>query len=358
MRQHHRIRTNAGASVSETTRITIADIAREAGVSTATVDRVLNNRDGVRAPTRGRVLNVARRMGYSDGVLSGPVPDARPVTLDFVLPGGSKAFMDLYAQNLQNQGLLAAGEVSVRIHRFDGIDPFALARTLERIGDATDGVGVVAVDHPVVRETIRTLAARGVPVLTLISDIAGLPTVGYIGIDNRAGGRLAGYLLGRFMPPDRTEIALFTGSLSYRGHEEREMGFRHLIAEDFPQLRVVEFREVAENSDRAREETRALLATRPGLGGIYNIGGGLRGIADALVEAGREREIVLIGHELTAANRRYLLDGTLDAVIDQNPRVQAREAIERLRQAASGQDVRDWISIRTQVIFRENVPEI
>jgi LacI family transcriptional regulator len=193
--------------------------------------------------------------------------------------------------------------------------------------------------------------------LTLISDLTGLPTVGYIGIDNRAAGRLAGYLLGRLMPPGRTEIALFTGSLSYRGHEEREMGFRHLIAEDFPALGIVEFREVGEDSDRARAETRALLATRPALGGVYNIGGGLRGIADALEAAGRAREIVFVGHDLTEPVRRYVLDGTVDAVIDQNPRVQAREAIERLRRAALGQDVRDWIAMRTQVIFRENVPD-
>lgn len=342
--------------MTEMLRITIADIAREAGVSTATVDRVLNNREGVRAPTRGRVLGVAQRLGYSEG--GAAETDVRQVALDFVIPGGSKAFMDLFAAHLGEQGPMAAGPVTLRVHRFAGIDPVALAETIERVAPGSDGVGVVAVDHPVVREALRRVIARGVPVLTLISDIAGLPTIGYIGIDNRAAGRLAGYLLGRLMPPGRTEVALFTGSHSYRGHEEREAGFRHLLAEDFPDLRIVEFREVAENSDRSRAETRELLATRPALGGVYNIGGGLRGISDALTEAGRGREIVFIGHELTEATRRYLIEGTVDAIIDQNPRVQAREAIERLRRAALGQDVRDWIGIRTQVIFRENVPDI
>jgi LacI family transcriptional regulator len=279
------------------------------------------------------------------------------VTLDFVIPEGSRAFMDLFAQHVTNQGLLAGPGVTVRVRRFAGIDPVALAATLERAAEESDGIGVVPVDHPLVREAIRAVAARGVKVLTLMSDLSGLPTVGYIGIDNRAAGRLAGYLLGRLMPPGRTEVALFTGSLSYRGHEEREMGFRSLIAEEFPRLSVVEFREVGDDSARAFAETRALLATRPDLGGIYNIGGGLRGIADALEEAGRALEVVFVGHELTEAIRRYLLRGTVDAVIDQNPRVEAREAIERLRRAALGQDVRDWIGVRTQVIFRENVPD-
>ena len=70
--------------------------------------------------------------------------------------------------------------------------------------------------------------------MTLVSDIAHAPRLGYVGIDNRNAGRLAGHLLGRFVPGSAGEVALFAGSLSYRGHEEREMGFRHILAEDFP----------------------------------------------------------------------------------------------------------------------------
>ena len=178
------------------------------------------------------------------------------MALDFVIPGGSKAFMDLFAGHLANQGLLAAGPVDRSGAPLRGHRPVRAGGTLERVAPGSDGVGVVPVDHPVVREAARAIAARGVPVLTLISDIAGLPTVGYIGIDNRAAGRLAGYLLGRLMPPGRAEIALFTGSLSYRGHEEREMGFRHLIAEEFPRL---SHRRVP----RGRRELATARATRP-----------------------------------------------------------------------------------------------
>ena len=45
-------------------RSTLTDIAREAGVSPATVDRVLNNRPGVRARTREIVIEMAQRLGY------------------------------------------------------------------------------------------------------------------------------------------------------------------------------------------------------------------------------------------------------------------------------------------------------
>ena len=96
-----------------------------------------------------------------------------------------------------------------------------------------------------------------------MSDIANAPRFAYVGIDNRNAGRLAGHLLGRFVPGSTGEVALFAGSFSYRGHEEREMGFRHILAEDFPNLRIVELREVRDDLERSYAEAAALLAARP-----------------------------------------------------------------------------------------------
>ena len=74
------------------------------------------------------------------------------------------------------------------------------------------------------------------------------------------------------LPGSTGEVALFAGSLSYRGHEKREMGFPHILAEDFPHFRVVELREVRDDPKvRSYAEARALLAARSQLRGIYNI---------------------------------------------------------------------------------------
>ena len=67
--------------------------------------------------------------------------------------------------------------------------------------------------------------------------------------------------------------------------------------------------------------------------GIYNIGAGNSGIGQALHEFSRQKSIIFIGHELTDHSKTLLLTGTMDAVIDQNPRVEAREAIAMLTYA-------------------------
>jgi LacI family transcriptional regulator len=338
-------------------RSTLIDIAREAGVSAATVDRVLNNRAGVRSRTREIVIETAQRLGYiSPG--SSPARAASEVArLDFVLPMGTNPYIKLLRQQFETQGA-ARADLDVRVHSIEGFNPDTLARTLRELTGQTQGVGLIALDHPTVREAIRGLSASGAKVVTIATDILHVPRIAYVGIDNRQAGRLAGYIVGRFLgTAEPKKVALFAGSLSYRGHEEREMGFRHILAEEFPNLSIVELREMRDDRDKAYSEAAALLDRYDDLAGIYNIGAGNQGIARALKERGRARSVVFVAHEATEGNKALLLDGTIDAVIDQNARVEVREALNILSSSIRGQ-IPELHLPRLQIVFKENIPEM
>lgn len=353
-------------------RPTISVIAREAGMSTATVDRVLNDRDGVRGKTRDRVLAIANRLGY---FVPGAEAASQDVRVDFVLPAGTNSFMTALGRHLLEEAA-ARPDVQARLHLIEGFDANKLARKLYELREQTQAVGLVGLDHPQVRDAIMALRDSGVHVSTLVSDIPISARLGYVGIDNRAAGRLAALLLGRFLPQHtERKVAVFVGSLAYRGHEEREMGFRSLLSEEFPHLRIAHTLEIGDDRDRAFAVTQDLLRKDPPHA-IYNIGAGNQGIARALKEA-RPAEawaadawpnearsskassvprIVFVGHDLTEATRRLLLDRTMDAVIDQNPRVEAREIVKLLVAAVKGAPEPSYLP-RLQVIFRENIPE-
>jgi len=338
----------------------LTDVAKAAGVSTATVDRVLNNRAGVSNRTREIVFNAAHSLGYIAGTPAEDATPVRSIKLAFVLPAGTNTFIANLREQIAKQALLQP-EIDVSIHSVEGFNPDTLAHALENLKGQAHGVGVIALDHPSVREAMRSLAQSGIPIVTIASDILHVPRIRYIGIDNRAAGRLGGYILGRFLgrflgKATGTKIALFAGSLSYRGHEEREMGFRRVIAEEFPHLNIVELNEIEDDRERAYSETTALLKRHPDLAGIYNLGAGNQGIGQALSDAGKSGIIVFIGHELTEDTKRFLLNGTMDAVIDQNPRVEAREALSALINSIKNQPF-DEHPPRIQVIFRENIPE-
>ena len=328
-------------------------------MSSATVDRVVNGRPGVGGRTKASVMSVAQRLGYFDGSeleSVAPTSSTQKLKLDFVLPTANNQFMELLRREIESQ----AGQrenLKVRVTGVDGINPRQLAEQIRSLDGITDGIGIVALDHPDVREAIRAVTASGAKVVTIASDISHVPRVAYIGIDNRAAGRLAGYLMHRFYKSSGFgKVALFSGSLSYRGHEEREMGFRHILAEDCPQLQIVERLEMLDDPDHAYDIAMELLTRHSDLAAIYNVGAGNSGIARALKAKDLRRHVLLIGHDATEDTRALLLDGTLDAVIDQNPRVEAREALNALEGAITGKHFEKHAP-RLQVIFRENIPE-
>jgi LacI family transcriptional regulator len=337
------------------TRVTLKDIAARAGVSSATVDRVMNDRKGVHQRTRDAVMVAARALGYFV-VDDGPQPGLPEQVLDlvFLLPEGTNTFMKLLAAHLERQAAVRP-EVNLRIEWLKGFDPATVAGRLAELQGRIDGLALIALDDPQVREGIRALAASGVPVVTMVSDIQTVHRVGYVGIDNRQAGRLAGHLMGRFVTESEGKVALFAGSTIYRGHEEREAGFRSILRAEHPGLTIVDMREIQDDRDRAFAEAKDLLRRHPDLAGIYNMGAGTYGIARALKEADLGRRIALIGHEATDGNKALLLDGTIDAVIDQNPRVEAREALNLLTATARG-DPYEMIPLRLQVVFKENLP--
>ena len=75
-----------------------------------------------------------------------------------------------------------------------------------------------------------------------------------------------------------------------------------------------------------------------------------------LIELERVKSVVFIGHDLTEDTRQYLLNGVMDVAIDQNARVEAREAVDRLVGAVQGDPEISTATIRIQSVFRENIP--
>lgn len=336
----------------------VSDVALRAGVSTATVDRVLHQRLGVRQATVQRVLKAAAELAYlPEGDLYARLAPP-PLRITFLLPKGTSRFISMLGDMVgYSHEQWAPFNVKCRTELVESFDPQVLAAALLRHGRRSDGLVTMALEHPAVREAVATLAARGVPVLTVISDLANSQRAAYIGLDNRAAGRTAGYLIGRFIGSRRAKVALIAGSLSYAAHQEREAGFLHVIEEMFNSLDVVGLREGHDDTHKNYRQTRVLLDQHPDLAGIYNIGGAADGVARALKEAGRVGKVVFVGHGLTPDTRGLLIDGTMDAVITQSPQATLMNCV---RIFANLRDRRDTLSgveaTRSQVIFRENLP--
>lgn len=325
----------------------IVDIARLAGVGTATVDRVLNERDNVSVTTRQRVLQAKAAIENGDT----EVVRARPWRLKVLLPEDAGPSTEYLASCFQEVGALGNATIECVFTR--KMEPSVLSRKLRAcIGQGIDAVAFQALDDPRVRDAVAELASYDIPSLALLSSLENAPVAGFVGVDNRAAGRTAGFLMGRMTKP-AGKVAIFSGGQLYRSHEDREMGFRTVLRTDFPEIEVTGAFSGKDDIESNFHETGQLLDQVSDLAGIYNVGGGNEGIVRALKQAGRDRTVTLIGHNLTPKTRGYLLDGSMDAIIHQNMREAARLAVDNLVLHLKGKTVQPEF-MHVEIITREN----
>ena len=316
-----------------TKRATVHDVARAASVSLATVDRVLNGRPGVRPQTVLKVEEAIKALDFRRDLSASLLARARDLKLAFLIPDGGNAFMESLAGAIGRRMRVSRNErLTLGVTPYHALDPSSLVSRLDEL-DAreADCAVIVAPDDPAVARAIDAVSRRGVPVLTLVSDLPGSARRAFIGIDNQAAGRSAASLLGRFCAVGK--VGVIAGSMALRDHRERFEGFAGVLGREFPRLEIVGPIEAFDDDAATEKAARELLGDKA-LAGIYNLGAGNGGLVAALGRTHRAGNVRVIAHELSDTTRGALRAGTLDVVLDQNPDGEIRAAIAAARQVA------------------------
>jgi LacI family transcriptional regulator len=335
---------------------TVHDIAREAGVSLATVDRVLNARPGVRDKTVARVQTAIRTLGYVRDLTAANLARQRLYRFTFVLPEATTAFLSsVHAEVAEAVDRARIDRVEMRIVQVPAFDPHAVVQALHGLAPQ-DGVAVMAPDTPEVRDAVRRLRDTGTVVVALVSDLSDAHHDHFAGINNIAAGRTAGLLMGRFLGQRSGSIAVVAGSMIARDHVERRKGFDDVLRTDFPALRVLPSLEARDDPDTVARLMTRLIGTTPDLCGVYSLGSGNRGLLAALDASVLSQRATIIAHELTPLHRAALTDRRIDAVINQDVGHLVRSALRVLRAKVDGIGiVESQERIRIDIFLRENL---
>lgn len=339
-------------------RPTVHDIADTAGVSLATVDRVLNDRPGVRGVTKAKVEAAIASLGYVRDVAAANLAKSRVYPLVFILPEGDNPFMRGLEAEVRRAGLHSAAErTRLSVATVPAFDAGALVKAIDAaIAENVSGIAAVVVDAPEVSAAIARAHAAGIPFVTLVSDLANSGRDHFVGVDNIAAGRTAGSLMGRFLGERPGVVAVLAGSMRVRDHRERLDGFRAAIAAMPVARTVLPVLEGQDDPDLSFSLISDCLAANPTLAGIYNLGAGNRGLIQALSARGRA-DLCVIAHELTAETRAALETGLVDAVLNQDAGHEVRSAIRVLRAKADGLPVISAQErIRLDIFIKDNLP--
>ncbi|MEQ1686336.1 MAG: LacI family DNA-binding transcriptional regulator [Burkholderiaceae bacterium] len=337
---------------------TIADIARLAGVGTATVDRVLNRRPGVNTETVQRVMQVVAELGA-------PQQPGRPrrgenFRFAYVLPADESPFLSLVERQIaQAAGDFRHAHITEVTHRLDATDPARFAAELAQVSDC-EGVALLAPDLPPVKLAINELVRAGVHVVTLFSDVAGSMRETYIGADNRAAGRTAGLLLARGANAAGRDTLLLSSQATRLSAEiERRIGFAQVIEERFPKLRMQRTPDLPTDDDGACEALQRWLQADTDtahVAGIYNVGSGSAGVVRALAATGLAPQAGVAAHDFTEEHRALLGANGLSYVLHQDIHYCVLTAARVLR--ALCENVRGALNVvqpRIEILTAENL---
>lgn len=308
----------------------IRDIAVQAGLSETTVDRVLNGRAGVSIRAKRQVEQAIRDLDRQRSQIR---LGGRTFVIDLVMQAPAR-FSSAVRAALEGElpGLRPA-VIRARFDLNETATPREIASALDLLRRrGSHGVVLKAPDEPEVVEAVDRLVDAGIPVITLVTDLPSSKRLAYVGIDNRAAGSTAAYLISQWLGTSDGHVLVTLSRGSFRGEEEREMGFRSTLRRIAPDRGLVEINETDGLDPTMHGLAMAALEGDPAISATYSIGGGNRAIVEAFAKLERECR-VFVAHDLDADNIQLLRDGSVSVVLHHDLGQDMRRACQAVLQA-------------------------
>ena len=292
--------------------IGMKEIALQAGVSLATVDRVLHQRPGVRAATQRRVHQAQAELDRQQAQVG---LRGRRFLVDLVMETPQR-FSRIVRDALDDVvRQMHPAVFRVREHLAETMAVDELVDVLDAIGRrGSHGVLLKAPDVAPINAAVTRLHGRGIPVVTLVTDIQHPARAAYVGLDNRSAGLTAAYLMHHWLGAGTADVLVSSSGRRFLGEGERIAAFVEGWKGARPPGRVHVVTAGRGLHDATVAAVSRALARHPEVAAVYSVGGANAGILEAFERARRPCG-VFIGHDLDEDNLALLRTGRLSAVL-------------------------------------------
>lgn len=310
-----------------THRFLMKEIALQAGVGLATVDRVLNGRSHVHERTRERVQHAIKELERQQFQLA---ISGRKLVVDVLVEAPGR-FSEEIREALESElPMLRPAVFRPRFTMQDTMTTTQVVDALDAVGRrGSHGVFLKARDVPEIVDAIAGLQQRGIPVVTIFTDIPGSARIAYAGLDNRMAGATAAYLIGQWLARPRGHVLVTMSDSCFRGEEERGAVFRDELRRRYPDLTLVDASGGHGLDAQTEERVRTAVGRKREIAAVYSMGGGNVAILRAL-HAMKKPPSCFIAHDLDRDNIRLLRDGQISAVLHHDLRQDLRNACHQI----------------------------
>ena len=222
---------------------TIFDVARLAGVSRGTVDRVVYGRGRVSGQTREKVLAAIAELGYSPNPNASSLANRKEYRFACLIPQFKKGdyWEEINKGFIEGAESIQSGSVILDIHHYDqtNVDSF-IAASREIIQNAPAGVIMNAVFKEAVTEFAHQLTAKGIPYAFIDNKIDDLEYMLYYGVDPYKSGALGAFLLTTRCNVREIALIRLIRDAKHKAdpNAPRRHGFLDYIKEHFPECSV------------------------------------------------------------------------------------------------------------------------
>lgn len=313
---------------------TIKDIAKEAGVSPGTVDRVLHNRGGVSKKTEELIRRLLKKNNFKINRVARSLAMNKYLKIAALIPeyDAENIFWQASLKGIQSaQEEVEVFGVKVMNFVFDQFKVSSYVSQFNALIDAQpDGVIIV----PTFREETRQLAAaledRKIPYVFINIDLDGFNNISFIGQDAYLSGRLAGKLMHLCLKDACSVLIVQTRSNIDINHaiSKRISGFTDYLSENKVPIQCVKV-DVSnlDDSEALTEELRVVLKENTSIEGVFVPNSRIAFFANC-IEKLKTRKLALIGYDGTGPNIQYLKDGKVEFLISQKPFKQGYNSIK------------------------------
>ena len=299
-------------------KVTIYDVASRLGLSTATVNRVINNKPNVSERTRKLVLDAVKEMGYRPSKTAASLSRA-PIHISVLIGASIDVFHDEIARgaNAALEELFdfnVRGEVRV-IEKQPSADKF-IAAMYEEAEKDVDAIALVShKDEAAVIEAMKDISRRGIKFAIGVSEINHPSNTFSVKSNGIVAGKMAGELLENMLGTGK--VAIIVGHKGTNVHDTCYLGFKEYI--DNSALELADYYESLENPEVSASLAERIFEEHPDISGVYISSANSIGFCERLEQMGRQDDIRVITSDIFPALAQYLDRHVADASIFQNP---------------------------------------